>query len=153
MAPTVLRALANLMSKIPLSISNAISSSQRKSLVIFPLQTIHFKGVDYKLSHTDATAIYSKLIYPKVKMLRVFAHQCCKNIFDRVFQYKIVTQLLPTTEYLTRYRVKDSNICHNCEIECDTIVHRLFDCETLSQIITTMLPFLKPIVTSPTVYQ
>ena len=39
--------------------------------------------------------------------------------------------------------MRDSDICHNCEIECDTIVHRLYDCETLSQIITTMFTFLK----------
>ena len=79
----------------------------------------------------DAKAIYSKLIYPKVEMpkgllnwcmdlelsdsqirtsLR-FAHQCCRNIFDRVFQYKIVTQLLPNNVYLTRSRVRDSDIC------------------------------------------
>ena len=76
LAPTVFRALVNLMNKIPLSISNAISSSQRKSLVIFPLQTIHFKGVDYKLSHMDAKAIYSKLIYPKVKMPKGLLNWC-----------------------------------------------------------------------------
>ena len=92
--------------------------------------------MDHKLSQMDAKAIHSKLIDKQVKIPRVllnwcmdlklsdnqiktylsFAHKCSTNIFDRVFQYKIVTQILPTNEYLTRYRVKDSTICDQCEI-------------------------------------
>ena len=111
----------------------------------------------------DAKAIYSKLIDQKVRLPRgllnwcmdlelsdtriktslSFAHQCCTNIFDRVFQYKIVTQILPTNEYLTRYRVKDSTTCDHCNIECDTIVHRLYDCEKLTNIISSIFNYLK----------
>ena len=118
--------------------------------------------MDYKLVHMDAKAIYSKLVDKKVKIPRgllnwcmdlelsdtqiktslSFAHQCCTNIFDRVFQRKIVTQILPTNEYLTRYRVKDSTTCDHCEIECDIIVHRLYDCEKLSLINSSSLIFL-----------
>ena len=70
----------------------------------------------------DSKAIYNTLIYSKVKMPKgllnwcadlelsdeqiktslTFAHKCCTNIFDRVFQFKIVTQILPTNEYLLR---------------------------------------------------
>ena len=102
LAQAVLRALVNLTNKIPLAISNSIRDSQQKTVVILPLQTINFKGMDYKLGQMDAKAIYSKLIYPKVKMPRGllnwcmdlelsdsqiknslrFAHQCCTNIFE-----------------------------------------------------------------------
>ena len=163
LTPMVTRSLVNLLNKIPPLIHNTISRSQQKPVVIFPMQTIKHKGVDHKLTHMDAKAIYSKLIYQKVKMPRgllnwcmdlelsdsqiktslSFAHQCCTNIFDRVFQYKIVTQILPTNEYLTRYRVKDSTICDHCEIECDSIVHRLYDCEKLTHITSSIFNYLK----------
>ena len=112
-------------------------------MAIFPFQTINHNGTDYTLTKMDSKAIYSVLIYPKVKMPKgllnwcadlelsdeqiktslTFAHKCCTNIFDRVFQFKIVTQILPTNEYLFRYRVKDANTCENCNLECDTIEH------------------------------
>ena len=72
-----------------------------------------------------------------------FAHSCCTSVFDRVFQYKITTQILPTNEYLCRYKVKDTNICDHCNLERDSIVHRLYDCEKLTFITNTIFDFLK----------
>ena len=59
-----------------------------------------------------------------------------------MFQYEIVTQILPTNEYLFRYKVKDTNICDKCNIECDTIVHRLYECEYVVPIVNKFLKFL-----------
>ena len=159
----MLRSLVNLTTKIPPFINNAINRSSQKQVVIYPPQTINCNGNDYKLMHMDSRAIYSVLIYPKIKMPKgllnwcgdlelsdsqiktalTFAHECCTSVFDRVFQYKIVTQILPTNEYLQRYKVKDSNICDRCNIECDTIVHRLFDCEQIVQNISCIFSLLK----------
>ena len=60
-----------------------------------------------------------------------------------MFQYKITTQILPTNEYLCRYKIKDTNICDHCNIERDSIVHRLYDCEKLTYITNTIFDFLK----------
>lgn len=161
--PVISRPLLSLTLKIPAVIKNAISRNKQQPIVIFPSQTILYKGADYRVSSMESSAVYSKLIEPKVKMptgllnwcmdfelsdsqirtALTFAHQSCTNIFDRVFQYKIVTQILPTNEYLTRYRVRESNLCDHCELECDSIVHRLYDCETLNPIIDSIFSFLK----------
>ena len=65
------------------------------------------------------------------------------SLFDIVFQFKIVTQILPTNEYLLRYRVKDTSTCENCDIECDTIVHRLYNCETIVPILSSIFQFIE----------
>ena len=79
----------------------------------------------------------------QIKTAFVFAHNCCTNIFDRVFQYKIVTQILPAIEYLQRYKVKDTNICEKCLVESDRIVHRLYECELVVPVVNQFLSFLQ----------
>ena len=54
-----------------------------------------------------------------------------------------MTQILPTNEYLFRYKVKETKMCDRCLTECDTIVHRLYDCEYLVQILSYIFSFLK----------
>merc|ERR1711954_1015 len=110
-----------------------------------------------------AEAVYKKVLTPKVKLptgllnwcldfelsdrrintTLTFTSSCCTSIFDKVFQYKIVTQILPTNDYLNRYRVKENYTCDNCFIERDSIVHRLYDCEKLVYIINTAFNFLQ----------
>ena len=163
LAASITSSLVNLINRIPLVIKNIISRNLKKSTVIFPFQTINYNGNDFKLMYMDSKEIYSALLYPKVKMPKgllnwcgdlelsdcqiktslTFAHKCCTNVFDRVFQYKIVTQILPTKEYLFRYKVKDSNICDHCNIECDTIVHRLYECEKIVQTMSNVFNFLQ----------
>ena len=131
--------------------------------VINPSQIIQYRGSDYWINCMDAKMVYLKVISPKIKFptgllnwcmdfelsddriytALTFAHACCTSIFDRVFQYKIVTQILPTNEYLCRYKVKDNNTCDHCSIERDSIVHRLYDCEKLTIITNTIFNFLK----------
>ena len=64
----------------------------------------------------------------QIKTALSFAHQCSQNVRDWVFQYKITANILPTNEYLHRYRFKDSDVCERCGIESDTVVHRLYEC-------------------------
>ena len=163
LTPALRRSLVNIVQKIPNYIQNLIGRATQKQMAIFPFQTINHNGTDYTLTKMDSKAIYSVLIYPKVKMPKgllnwcadlelsdeqiktslTFAHKCCTNIFDRVFQFKIVTQILPTNEYLFRYRVKDANTCENCNLECDTIEHRLYNCEKIVPIVTGIFSFLE----------
>ena len=78
----------------------------------------------------------------QIRTALTFAHKCCTSTFDKVFQYKIVTQILPTNEYLFRYKVKNSSSCDRCLVETDTIVHRLYECEFVVQIVSSFLNFL-----------
>ena len=57
------------------------------------------------------------------------AKDCTKNVFKQVFQFKINTYILPTNEYLKKYKVVNSDLCSRCLEERDTIVHKLWDCE------------------------
>ena len=79
----------------------------------------------------------------QIRTAFTFAHSCSKSIFDRVFQYKIATQILPTNDYLKRYRVKDTNICEKCNLEFDSIEHSLYSCSEIIQTLTTFFQFLK----------
>ena len=162
LSPLVHLSLVSIINKIPPFVKNILSRNESKTTVILPFQSICYKEDDWLLMHMKSTAFYNVLIYKQVKLPRgllhwcselelsdcqiktalTFAHKCCTNIFDRVFQYKIVTQILPTNEYLMRYKVKDTNTCERCSIECDTIVHRLYECEHLVVIISTIFNFL-----------
>ena len=79
----------------------------------------------------------------QIKTALTFAHQCTVNTFDRVFQFKIATYILPTNEYLVRYRVKNSDLCDLCQQESDTIVHRLYECEYIICKIDIIFSYLK----------
>ena len=59
----------------------------------------------------------------QIRTAFTFAHDCTECVFDRVFQYKVATQILPTNDYLKRYKVKDSNLCEKCNLEFDSIDH------------------------------
>jgi hypothetical protein len=120
-------------------------------------------GYDKTLKLLDSSVIYSILVSEKVRMpvgmlnwcldlelsdLQIrtaftFAHNCSSSIFDRTFQYKIATQILPTNDYLKRYRVKDTNVCEKCNLEFDSIEHSLFSCSEIVNILSTFFKFLK----------
>ena len=149
LTPPIAHSLVTIIDKIPPFINNILSRNDIQIVLIFPFQAICHTEDDRYLMRMDSKAIYNVLIYKhgtlprgllhwcselelsdyQIKTALTFAHKCCPSIFDRVFQYKIVTQILPTNEYLMRYKVKDTNTCDRCIIECDTIVHRLYECE------------------------
>ena len=68
---------------------------------------------------------------------------CSKSVFDHVFQYKILTQILPTNKYLFRYQVLDSDICSKCQAEQDTVLHRLWLCPLIVPHVAKIIQFLK----------
>ena len=39
--------------------------------------------------------------------------------------------------------MKDTSTCENCDIECDTIVQRLYNCETIVPILSSIFHFIK----------
>ena len=73
------------------------------------------------------------------------ASKCSASTFDKMFQYKIVTKILPTNEYLFRYKVKESATCDFCDLERDTIVHRLYECEVFASKLNDILIKVKKV--------
>ena len=142
---------------------DCINKQHVNCTVIHPFQTINVNGSDKLLKNLDSNIIYNILISEKITipvgMLNwclelelseiqiqtafTFAHTCSSCIFDRVFQYKIATQILPTNDYLKRYRVKDSNVCEKCNLEFDSIEHSLYSCSEIVQILLKFFKFLK----------
>ena len=72
-----------------------------------------------------------------------FAKLCSSSVFDQVFQYKIVTQILPTNKYLKRYQIEDSDLCSRCLETVDTVHHNLWLCDRLTSYLSTCFEFLK----------
>ena len=64
------------------------------------------------------------------------------NVFDQVFQYKILTKILPTNKYLKQYRVLDSDLCSRCRNSQDTIVHATMLCQSLVPYLSQINGFL-----------
>ena len=95
-----------------------------------PSRVIKIKDQYRYIEHIKPEQVYYYLIEPKIKMsvglqqwldemgltesdIRTgfsFARECSKSTFDHVFQYKIMTQILPTYKYLCQYRVLESNL-------------------------------------------
>ena len=97
-------------------------------------------------THTKQTTYWCEginLSDSEIKNAFIFARACTKNIFDQVFQFKIVTQILPTNKYLKRYKVKDSDICSKCLIEQDTVLHSLWSCPSIVPFVSKIIEFLK----------
>ena len=128
--------LISIVRNVPRHWLDCISKENVKCTVIYPFQTINVNGYDKLLKCLDSNIIYNILISEKTRILVgmlnwcldlelsdiqirtafTFAHSGSYSIFDRVFQYKIATQILPTNDYLKRYRVKDTNICEKCNL-------------------------------------
>ena len=141
---------------------NEIVKHGSKSTVLLPELKINCMGYDRSVLYLDSKSIYRLLISKYIKLPKgllnwcleleltdieiqtalIFAHNSCMNIFDIVFQYKISTNILPTNDYLKRYRVRDNNTCSKCDLEFDSICHALYDCEKVVPIISNIFSFL-----------
>ena len=157
------RKLISIIENFPKYLLNCVNKEEIKCTVIYPFQTINVNGSDNQMQNINSQLIYKTLIKDKIKLpvgmlnwcydleltdLQIrtaftFAHDCSESIFDRVFQYKIATQIILTNDYLKRYRVKDSNICGKCNLEFDSIEHSIFSCSELTQILSIFFDFLK----------
>ena len=78
-----------------------------------------------------------------LKNTNIFAKKCTHDITRIALQFKINTQILPTNEYLHRYRVLNENTCSfDLCGERDTTLHSLWDCNIVQQFITVVFSFL-----------
>ena len=123
------------------------------------------------MKNLQAKSIYNQLIADKVLLPRGFlnnwcqelllsneqinsafthAKKCTRNVFKQVFQYKLCTYILPTNEYLKRYRVTNIDLCSRCGEEKDTIVHRLWECEKIVQFLDHILNEVKAWISGQT---
>ena len=154
--------LLNIANKTPLFWVNEIIKQGSKPTVLLPELKLNCMGHETSMIYLDSKRIYELLISNFIKLPKgvlnwcieleltdieiqtalTFAHRSCSNTFDKVFQYKIITNILPTNDYLKRYRVRDNNICSKCLIEFDSICHSLYDCEKVVPIISNIFTFL-----------
>ena len=54
-----------------------------------------------------------------------------------------MTQILPTNQYLARYRIRDSNVCEKCHLSVDTILHCVWQCHLVVPYVEKISDFLK----------
>ena len=103
-------------------------------VTVLPNKKVYLNGQDLAVNLMSGSQVYNVLISNKIrlpagilrwrddielndddiKLAFMFARNCSHSIIDYAFQYKINTLILPTNEYLHRYRVNDSNICSRC---------------------------------------
>ena len=145
------RKLQGIVNGIPAVWRDTVIQSRIYNTPVFPHQTVHLHNKDVYFNSLRADTIYRILIDSKIRLpagvLRwcedipltnpeiqnsfVFARLCSSSVFDIVFQYKIVTQILPTKKYLKRYQVQDSDLCCKCLVEEDSVLHCLWLCPRL----------------------
>ena len=84
-----------------------------------------------------------------IKTALTFVSKCSQSMQDRAFQYKIITNILPTNEYLKRYKVRESDQCDLCNMECDTITHRLYECVQINIWVEQIFSILQTMCSQP----
>ena len=158
-----IRKLQNLINKIPNDYKITILNSVHKNVTVIPCQTVNLNSRDQYLKNIAADQIYTFLIADKtrlptgllrwldqfvlsdaeIKLAFTFARKCSQSIFDHVFQYKILTNILPTNKYLYNYQIADSNLCSKCLSEQDTVLHSLWSCTLKVPYVAKILQFLE----------
>ena len=142
---------------------NCILNCITRPTVSSPSQVVNYCEADYFLQQLGTDRVYSILISKMIKVPTgvtrwrtelvlseeqlktslTFARKCSSLVFDHMFQYKIVTQILPTKKYLYRYLIADSELCTRC-LECaDTVYHNMWQCSRLTLYFTTCFEFLR----------
>ena len=159
------RKLLNIIAQVPRSWISIANRSLLEEVVVFPFQTIILKNKLYVLKYLSSRMVYKMLIGEMVSMPKgllkwceelelsdsqidcslLFAKRVTKNIFRQVFQYKITTQILPTENYLFRYKVLNNDICEKCNIESGTIIHSLWECEKVFPLIDHFFTYIKDV--------
>ena len=157
-----IRKLRNMLNRVPYSWRDKIEQAACTFLAVKPSRVIKIKDQYRYIENIKPEQVYYYLIEPKIKMsvglqqwldemgltesdIRTgfsFARECSKSTFDQVFQYKIMTQILPTNKYLCQYRVLESNLCCKCNAMSDTVVHRLWQCQLLQPYRDKIFDFL-----------
>ena len=142
-----IRKLKSIIDKIPQFWKDCIASSATTCTVESPRPVVNYKDNDCFVCLFDSNQLYriltSNLLKiptgvvrwradlllseQQVKTALTFAKMCSSSVFDQVFQYKIVTQILPTNKYLHRYQIKESELFSRCLLCADTIYHNWFE--------------------------
>ena len=156
------RKLRTILDKIPTDWKAKIESSPNLHVTVHPLQKICYKGQDSVLRNMRGDQLYNLLIENKTRLpagllkwreifdlsdneIRValtFARTCTSLVSNHVFQYKIITQILPTQKYLARFKIVNSNICQRCNNEPDTIIHCIWSCPIVHYFVNEILMYL-----------
>ena len=157
-----IRKLMGILNKIPERWLNCVESSQGLNTVVSPRQVVSYKNTDYFMQNLGSDKLYNLLISNLVKLpvgvsrwreIVDLPDQQLKtaftfarlylSVFDQVFQYQIVTQILPTGKYLHRYQIRDSDQCTRC-LQCvDTVYHSTWQCSRLTSYISAGLEFVQ----------
>ena len=85
------------------------------------------------------------LMILSLKTFFLMTKQSTANVFNQCFQYKILTQILPTQEYLLRYQVDGiiDNVCKMCKLERCTIEHSIYECISLQPFLRLIQSIIK----------
>ena len=157
------RKLRNIINKIPETWKIKIVQSNVYYSPVHAQQKINLQGNDKEFRKLRPDQIYNYLIADKVRLpagiLRwredfelsdidiknafSFARYCTSNIFNQVLQYKILTNILPTNKYLKQYRVQDSDLCGRCNLYQDTVLHSVWQCQSLVPYVSQILEYLR----------
>ena len=158
-----IRKIRTFINNVPQSWIIKILQAPIKQLAVIPRQIVNLQGQSQVLKLVTSDKVYNKLVEVKFRpptglrhWLEEFdlvesdisvgfthAKKSSKSSFDHAFQYKIMTQILPTNQYLARYRVRDSNICDKCHVSTDTILHCLWQCQIVVPFLDKISNFLK----------
>ena len=134
-----------------------------QQLAIIPRLKVNLGDQSQIVTNISSHRVYDELIGSKIKPPAGLRHWheefdlsksnievgftqariCSKSSFDHSFQYKIMTQILPTNQYLARYRIKDSDTCDKCQSSVDTILHCLWQCQLVVPYVIRVLEYLK----------
>ena len=141
--PSKLRKLGKIVGNMPEEWSNCIANTAVRHTVVLPCPVVNYCETDYPVQLLGTDRMYKILISNIVKVPTgvtrwrldivlsdrqlktslTFARVCSSSVFNHVFQYKIVTQILPTRKYSHRYLIEDSDLCSRCSECADTVYH------------------------------
>ena len=158
-----IRKIRSFLGKVPQTWLQKIVHVPAKHMAVIPRQIVNLQGQSQFLECISSNKVYDLLIKEKFKpptglrhwfeefnlveadIVVGFTHASIssKSRFDQVFQYKIMTQILPTNQYLARYRIRDSDICNKCQVSTDTVLHRLWQCQLVVPFVVKIAEFLK----------
>ena len=157
------RKLRSIVNKIPEAWKIKITQSNVYFSPVLSYQKINLQGSDKEFRKLKPDQIYKYLIADKIRLpagilrwredfelsdsdIKIafsFARNCTSNVFNQVLQYKILTNILPTNKYLKQYRVQDSDLCSRCSLNPDTVLHSVWQCQSLVPYVSGILEYLR----------
>ena len=157
------RKLKNIIDKVPPDWKSQIATSLNCCVTVYPAKILRLNGEDRRLKEMQGNQLYNALIGNKTRFPRgllkwredfelsdaniryafTSLHRYLSSASDQAFQYKILTNILPTNEYLCRYKVLNSSLCSRCGSESDTILHSIWSCRLVLPYVSQVLNYLR----------